>query len=332
MYKIFLPHLRRLMNKSEIMLTLVDLGSRGGIVHLAELAERVDAYGFEPNPEQLESILSGKFGKLPTYHSINYSPFAVHSKCGLHTFYVTRHAGASGMLELDLERLREIKYRGPTEWTSPNFGDACFTIEKTLTVETTTLGRFCEEKNLDWIDFLKIDVEGSEYECLLGAGDFLRSISVIEVEVCFIPFRKGQKLMSDVDVLLRPYGFDLLTYRIRGDSVGYKERCFPADWGAFMGLRDRFGQPLSGDAIYVNRNVTSEKLLRAQAVMLISEGYLDEGLFILKNKCDLRGSHQQLLNLLQNYQGGLVVSLARTALNLVYRVASSVRRLLRQLL
>jgi FkbM family methyltransferase len=45
-------------------------------------------------------------------------------------------------------------------------------------VQTTTLDRYCAERKLDQIDFLKIDAEGSEIAVLEGARELLRRQSI----------------------------------------------------------------------------------------------------------------------------------------------------------
>jgi len=45
-------------------------------------------------------------------------------------------------------------------------------------VQSITIDRFCEENNLNHIDLLKIDVEGAEYQVLLGAKQMLRQKAI----------------------------------------------------------------------------------------------------------------------------------------------------------
>jgi len=45
-------------------------------------------------------------------------------------------------------------------------------------VQSTTVDQFCEDNNLNHIDLLKIDVEGAEYQVLLGAERMLREKAI----------------------------------------------------------------------------------------------------------------------------------------------------------
>ena len=52
-------------------------------------------------------------------------------------------------------------------------------------VTINTVDRYCEEKNIDFIDLLKIDVEGHELDVLNGAVDMLRKKSIGKVSFEF---------------------------------------------------------------------------------------------------------------------------------------------------
>lgn len=321
MYPVFLPHVHRLIQERNLSFTFVDVGSRNGLLELGDLASYVVAYGFEPNPEEYEKLVSGDTdasqvgATTPPFQKLTYLPYALGDRCGAHTLYITRGPGAVGLLEPNFDRLREIKWKGRTY--APNFGDEIFQVLRMEAVEVKTLEWFAREYAIGHVDYLKIDVEGFEYEVLVGAGDFLNAISLIRVEVCFIPFRKNQKLFSHVDLLLRDHEFDLLRYEIVPSQVGYRERDRPFTIGPSLGFADRYGQPLSCDAIYVNRRVVDEDRVAALAVLLLERNYLDEALFLLRAK--VRGVNPVLLDLLREYPGDVRIRAVEAAVR-GYRV------------
>jgi FkbM family methyltransferase len=298
MFKSFISPVRRAIQDRELSFVFVDVGARDGIVELRDIRSRTSAYGFEPNAEEFEKLVSVT-APDGGYRKLVYCPYAVGDFCGKGDLCITSSPQASGLLEPDLERLREIKWKGRVY--PPNFGEHFFTVVRREPVEVRTLAWFAQEQNITHIDYLKIDVEGSEYDVLAGAGPFLKSVSVIKVEVCFIAFRKGQKLFSEVDLLLRSHGFDLLRYEIVPNQIGYKERTTPFSFGPSLGFPDPNGQPLQSDAVYVNRSLEDERLALAQAIVLIEKNYLDEALFILKRK--VPGVDPTLLRLLSEYKG-----------------------------
>ena len=78
-------------------------------------------------------------------------------------------------------------------------------------VSQTTLDRFCEDRQVDFIDVLKIDVEGYERSVLHGAERMLSEgrvkflfieTTLRDEESWFVPF-------AELDSILRPYRFDV---------------------------------------------------------------------------------------------------------------------------
>jgi FkbM family methyltransferase len=87
----------------------------------------------------------------------------------------------------------------------------------------TTIDQFCIENNIDFIDFLKIDVEGHELEVLHGASQMInnKKIGVLQFEfnVCnifsrvflkdFYDFLKGYKIYRlDTNSLIPLFEYD----------------------------------------------------------------------------------------------------------------------------
>jgi Methyltransferase FkbM domain len=88
------------------------------------------------------------------------------------------------------------------------FGDiyAYHSPLRTFIVDMTTLDDFCSGAKIDNIDFLKIDVEGGEFDVLLGAQEMIarRSIAIIHFEFNSMNiFTKH--FLRDFDALLPGY-------------------------------------------------------------------------------------------------------------------------------
>ncbi|MBD2668927.1 FkbM family methyltransferase [Arthrospira platensis FACHB-439] len=67
-------------------------------------------------------------------------------------------------------------------------------IVKTEMVEAVAIDSFCEEQLIESIDYLKIDVEGAEYDVLLGAKQLLEKNAIR-----FIQFEISQKMLEGLN-------------------------------------------------------------------------------------------------------------------------------------
>ena len=75
-----------------------------------------------------------------------------------------------------------------------------------LLLELRRGDEYCREKNLTEIDFMKIDTEGYEMKVLLGFGDFLKNVKVIQFEYGGTFIDNKIKLVELIDYL-RTHGF-----------------------------------------------------------------------------------------------------------------------------
>ena len=142
--------------------------------------------GFEPDPRGLAE-LNRKKGP----HEI-YLPYVI-GDGRTHQFKVCRLPGMSSLLEPNRELLSY--FHGFPEWGI---------VERRIPVATVRLDDISEIEN---IDFLKIDIQGSELLVFEHAQKRLANCLVIQTEVEFLPMYEGQPLFSEVELFLRRHGF-----------------------------------------------------------------------------------------------------------------------------
>jgi len=131
------------------------------------------------------------------------------------------------------------------------------------------------------IHFLKLDVEGAEYDVLSGGLIALRSsVLAVRAEVLFSPVYKGAAPFGDVHKLLLDEGFELLNLDYTG--AGNKA-------GRFS-LPGHYGKLISTDAVWVvnddrlftsNGNALRDDVIR-MACFLINNGATDLAIEVLQ--------------------------------------------------
>ena len=85
-----------------------------------------------------------------------------------------------------------------------------------IDVKTQTLDNFCSENKINYIDLLKLDTEGNEFNILKGAENLLskNKIKIIYTEIC--SYKKDYNNKSnDIKKFLKKYNFDhIKSYKI----------------------------------------------------------------------------------------------------------------------
>ena len=142
--------------------------------------------GFEPLPEALAELNRRK-GANETY-----LPYAV-GDGRAHVLHVCRERGMSSLLEPDPKRLVLFP-------EFPTYG----LVEKEVRVPTRRLDDITEVGQLD---FLKIDIQGSELEVFKNGRRRLGTAVVVQTEVSFVPLYRGQPPFGVIDTHLRTLGF-----------------------------------------------------------------------------------------------------------------------------
>ena len=117
--------------------------------------------------------------------------------------------------------VQDIKSKPGDKKVNANIGSsACFgqtihttgeeVIQKEVDVEAVRLDSFCAKNGVSEIDLLCMDIEGAEYNALIGLGDYISKVNFIITELYFKPVRSGQACFDVVEPFLKNKGFILL--------------------------------------------------------------------------------------------------------------------------
>jgi FkbM family methyltransferase len=175
------------------VISVVDIGSNptdGTIAppYAGILAnELCSVIGFEPHEPSLKKLREDA-GKLETYF-----PYVVGTgKPGV--MHVYECIGLSSMLELDPVRLPLLNLHQ----------ELLGQLRQEIPTTTVRLDDIVE---IEHIDYLKIDIQGGEWDVFEHGRNKLADAVAIHTEVSLFPLYKRQPLFSDIDVLLREMGF-----------------------------------------------------------------------------------------------------------------------------
>jgi FkbM family methyltransferase len=153
-------------------------------------------HAFEPDPE-LAGQLAAKVADDP---GVILNQQAVGAAPGRQRFNICR-AGANDAIGsfLDLNPDNEVVRNLSAERT------------QSLEVEVTSIDAYCRENGIDRIDFVKLDVQGYEDQCLLGAAGMLErhAIGLLQVELLLGDMYAKTLSFYDIEKVLVPAGYRL---------------------------------------------------------------------------------------------------------------------------
>ena len=225
----------------------VDIGARGGVHPLIEpIAPAVAVLGFEPDQAESARMLADPHLQ-GRYARVEIEACALADRDGpavLHEIIAPTNTSLRPTNPVFVKRYDMAKWHevGQSQ------------------VQTTTLDRVLFEQRAGeprWGEALKVDTQGTEHEILEGARRTLSErTAFVCVEVSFCELYVGQKLFSEIELLLREfglsfYGFDHVFSRSKRslDKTRQwgRERLFQADAYFFRDPNDplNVGRPCS---------------------------------------------------------------------------------------
>jgi FkbM family methyltransferase len=233
-------------------LTVIDVGADGGVTELRRLGSLCHVHAFEPRPDSFARLVNDT-DQSKLFAKINFHNIALAATAGKHRLYITRVPQASSLRRPNQEIVRR--------YTRNNL----FDVVGEEDVECITLDDFADTNRIDYVDFLKIDTQGTELDILLGGRKLLNRISIISAEVEFVELYQGQKLFDDVVRELSNFGFRFVDFN-EGDRVG-----------------PSVGKRIWANALFVRdaRGLERQSALRC-AVIMMDMGYFGEAMWMLR--------------------------------------------------
>lgn len=169
----------------------IDAGA--GIGYFSAIASEIvgcsgEVHCFEPYPPNVKAIRKMINGNPNSNIILN--DYALGINDATHSFYITRHLNCTrssmiaGVIEKEADKILEVK--------------------------TQRLDNYLEQRNIDEISLIKIDVEGYEYYALKGLSSFFERATHRPPIICeiFMPaYKKSDLSLCEFHAYMRDFGY-----------------------------------------------------------------------------------------------------------------------------
>lgn len=147
-----------------------------------------DIWVFEAHPD-----IYAEIGKMYKFNAFNYAVF-----------------NESGEMKFNVVDLKTTKNTGVSSIYKHKYSAEAM---KEVEVKSIRMDEFMSKHDIPSIDFLKLDVEGCNYEVLEGFGNRLGDIKVLHIEAEHEPIWSHQKLFDDIERILKEYKFEMVIFK-----------------------------------------------------------------------------------------------------------------------
>lgn len=258
--------LKELLKEEPMVFT--DIGAKGGIHEYARMfRELTHAVGFEPDLEEIRKMQDSEWSK--EFRATTFFDKALSDEVGEVRLNITSADTNTSVLT-------------PNMNTTERYNMAKWRVVDSCKVEAITLDKVFENRigSPDWI---KIDVQGYEYEVLTGGKELLKDVSCVVAEVSFFELYSGQSMFSEIEQLMRSHGLKFYgfierqmrsTKRLDKENKRTRERMMQADAVFFRDPLDKDWQS----------EMESPRRVHILLMILVSLEYYDFALEILEKK------------------------------------------------
>jgi hypothetical protein len=234
---------------SEFM--LIDIGCSGGIDEVWRgFGPRLRALAIDPNVAEIERLRSSEthpgveylaaFAGLPANH-----PFSLR-KAGRDPLERSPWTRLSVVKSLELMKSRRQTL--PPELGA--LGAGMLAPDTKISKEVIAVPAYLQDSKIHSVDFLKIDVDGPDFEILNSFDSALETLGVLGVGIEVSYFGSAADTdytFHNVDRFMKARGFELFGTTVRRYSLA----ALPAPYVSNFPAETDFGRPLLGDALYV---------------------------------------------------------------------------------
>lgn len=200
----FRQEITRFLNTNDSLI-IFDVGSCEGedTIRLKRLFPNATIYTFEPLPENMKKVKTNLTRhNIPTDH-----------------LYKIALSNSNGSAEFHVSSGQPDNVPKNNNWDFGNKSSSLLPpkehkntlpwikFDQIIRVKTRRLDDFCQSQDVSFIDFVYMDVQGAELMVLEGAGDQLKTIGALWMEVEAVELYEAQPLKNDVEAFMKQHGF-----------------------------------------------------------------------------------------------------------------------------
>jgi len=243
--------------------SLIDIGCAGGIDEVwHQFGGRLRAIGVDPNVDEIKRLRDAEklkgvqylaaFAGLPADH-----PFQK-VKGDRSPWSRNPWARLSTAKSIELLRQKELTSQ---QRTKANLWQDVELAEK---AETVFLPEYLEQHDVGSVDFLKIDVDGADFDILNSFDTALDTLGVLAagLEVNFFGSdHPADHTLHNTDRFMKAHGFELFSLTVRHYSMA----ALPAQYVYSLPAQTLEGRIIQGDALYFRDLASPENAELAKA-------------------------------------------------------------------
>lgn len=255
----FLEYAKDFIEEPFVML---DIGCSGGIDEiLKNFKDKIVYYGFDPNVAEIKRL--NKDNENPNIYYVEaFVDCKVpegdvdSKKAELSSFFHTNSA---------VEGARIIKEK--IQSSHKDMVDNNLWEELDLSKNEVSISSFVKENNLEYIDFIKSDIDGLDFSFLKNIEAIIAPLNVLSI-VAEVSFADNDNDEADLTNLLKKHKFALNALSTRS----YSSKYLPDLYEFNIAAQSISGRITQGDALYIKdiscfKNLSPQKLLKLSIIM-----------------------------------------------------------------
>jgi FkbM family methyltransferase len=171
-----------------------------------------EIYAFEPSPYAF-NILSEKYKNDPRVKCFQ---IGISDEDSFKQFNWHDHYGYSSFLEID----KEGEFAKKCEQEDSGYDE----LISVIPVQTKRIDTFMKENCIEYIDFLKVDTQGSDFNVLKSLGEMIDKVDIVETEVQIKPLYKNSASKQEILNFMEQNNFNLVLEQENSFSLSEYEQ------------------------------------------------------------------------------------------------------------